>query len=121
MRLISSFILPALCWRLANASGHVYIYDPDRIEQRREARTLSPIAARLVLAQRGGVEEYHSTDLQSEEVIDAINDYGTRTPIFSGQSRGPMRMMIYLERENHEDCMWKTLSLILPQYKLINV
>ena len=109
MRLVSSFLLPALCWRLASASGHVYIYDPDRTQEQRPSRTLSPIAARLVLAQRGGVEEYHSTDLQNEEVIDAINDYGTRTPIFAGQKSQALRMLLYMEGENHEECMCETV------------
>ena len=62
-----------------------------------------------MLAQRGGVEEYHSTDLQNEEVIDAINDYGTRTPIFAGQKNQALRMLLYMEGENHEECMCETV------------
>jgi hypothetical protein len=109
MRLISSFLLPALCWRLASAgdwTGHIYIHNPDQSQEPRPSGTLSPIAARLVLAQRLGVEEFHSADMQDRDVVGAINDYGMRTPIFSDQREAKMRRaLLYIEGEDNKQCM----------------
>lgn len=88
MRLTPSLLVPALCWQLASASSpsaDVYLFDPNRPQEPRPDRTLSPITARLVLAQRAGVEDFHSADLYDKDVIQAINDYGVRTPLFSQQ------------------------------------
>ena len=89
MKLTSPFLLPALCWQLATATasaphGDVYIFDPSS-QQPRPDRTLSPVAARLVLAQRGGLEDFHSANLYDKDVIEAINDYGRPSPLFSHQ------------------------------------
>jgi hypothetical protein len=109
MRLISSFLLPVLCWRLATAddsTGHIYVLNPDQSQERRPSGTLSPIAARLVLAQRLGVEEFHSADLQDKDVVGAINDYGIRAPIFSDQREDKMRRaLLYIEGEDNKQCM----------------
>ena len=89
-------LLPAvLCWstlHLASAAtpeAHVYIYDPQSQEPRPdlESRSLSPAAARVVLAQRAGVEDYHSADLHNADVIRAINDFGVRTSLFTQQQQ----------------------------------
>ncbi|KAK5124231.1 hypothetical protein LTR85_001934 [Meristemomyces frigidus] len=100
MKLTSTAALSALCWtaRLASAAtGHVYIIDPSHTEPRRpdgEAQSLQPIPARLVLAQRAGVEDYHSADLGNADVIDAINDFGVRTPLFGPQGKRRKAMIL---------------------------
>ena len=123
MRLISSFLLPALCWRLASAddlTGHIYILNPDQAEEPRPSRTLSPIAARLVLAQRLGVEEFHSADLQDKEVVGAINDYGIRTPIFSDQRKdGTERALLYVEGESNKQCMCHSFQRSLDEENML--
>ncbi|KAK5743948.1 hypothetical protein LTR17_002286 [Elasticomyces elasticus] len=48
-------------------------------------RTLSPSEARLVLAQRAGVLDYHTADLQSRGSVEAINEFGRRTELFGGK------------------------------------
>lgn len=103
MRLSQNLILPALCWsaRLAAATtAHIYIHDPES-QPRHDtpSRSLNPVPARLVLAQRAGVEDYHSADISREEVIDAVNTYGVRTPLFAAQSR-PRRAFILVEGES---------------------
>lgn len=101
MKLTSPLILPALCWsaQLAAAStAHVYTYDP-RSQPRPETRSnaLEPILARLVLAQRAGVEDYHRSELGREDVIDAINAYGVRTPLFEDKKSRHKRAVILVE------------------------
>jgi hypothetical protein len=67
----------------AASIGYVYTHDPSIFtSQHAETRTLSPVTARLVLAQRAGVEDYHIENALSKEEIEAINDFGTRTPLF---------------------------------------
>lgn len=83
--LLPSTLLAALCIRLASAAtGHVYIYDGPNSEPTAStpSRSLSPVQARLVLAQRAGVEDFHSLDLQAGGVVEAINDFGRRTSLF---------------------------------------
>lgn len=107
MKLTHSIILPALCWtaRLASAaSAHIYFHDPQsqpRTEP--QSRSLEPVAARLVLAQRAGVEGYHSSDLLRAEVIDAINDYGVRTPLFAAADSSVKKAFILLEGESEAE------------------
>ena len=95
MRLTHSFLIPALCWQLASASAptaDVYIFNPNQPQEPRPDRILSPLAGRVVLAQRAGVEEFHSADLDKKEVIEAINDYGVRTPLFTEPTEKPQRL-----------------------------
>jgi len=85
MKVSTSALLSGLCWsaQLVSAQvANIYTFDPQS-PPRPQPRSLSPVAARLVLAQRAGVEDFHRADLDQEDVIDAINDYGLRTPMFA--------------------------------------
>ncbi|KAK4550342.1 hypothetical protein LTR36_003309 [Oleoguttula mirabilis] len=100
MKLTSTAALATLCWtaRLASAAtGRVYIIDPSHSQPRRhdaDQRSLSPLPARLVLAQRAGVEDYHSADLESVGVMEAINEFGVRTPLFGEQDKRRRAMVL---------------------------
>ncbi|KAI7082771.1 hypothetical protein KC356_g8097 [Hortaea werneckii] len=93
----------------ADRAGHVYIIDQSTQPHSRDAadlNTLSPVAARLVLAQRAGVEDYHAADLESEGVLDAINEYGVKTPMFADgkdERRRKLNMMVLVEEAAEED------------------
>ncbi|KAI6878562.1 hypothetical protein KC360_g7949 [Hortaea werneckii] len=93
----------------ADRAGHVYIIDQSTQPHSRDAadlNTLSPVAARLVLAQRAGVEDYHAADLESEGVLDAINEYGVKTPMFADgkdERRRKLNMMLLVEEAAEED------------------
>jgi hypothetical protein len=103
MKLTVSALLSGLCWtaELATAtSANIYTYDPQS-PARRQPRSLDPVAARLVLAQRAGVEDFHSADLDNEDVISAINDYGVRTPLF-GQEASLLKKAVILLEEDGE-------------------
>lgn len=101
MKLSQSVILPALCWTAplaAAATAHVYIHDPQsQPASETTSRSLEPVPARLVLAQRAGVEDYHNADLSREEVIEAINEYGVRTPLFAIADKSTRKAFLMLE------------------------
>ena len=90
MKLTHTLITSALCWSTrisAAATAHVYLYDPDSEQATDNAisRTLSPVQARVVFAQRAGLEDYHSADLYDEDVIEAINAFGVKRSLFGRQ------------------------------------
>lgn len=90
MQLTLSAVVAALCWsyRLAAASNsHVYIVDEPAALREGQAKNgeLSPEVARLVLAQRSGVEDYHGADLEDDKVLRALNDHGAREGLFGGR------------------------------------
>lgn len=100
MKVNASALLSGLCWtaQLVSAdSANFYTFDPQS-PPRPQSRSLSPVAARLVLAQRAGVEDYHRSDLDQEDVIAAINDYGVRTPLF-GDEKTLGQAVILLEED----------------------
>lgn len=87
MKLTLCALVAALCWsyRLAAASNsHVYTIDtPAALLEGRLLKTeLSPEVARLVVAQRTGVEDYHGADLENDDVLRAINGYAARGGLF---------------------------------------
>lgn len=102
MKLTASTLVAALTGLAAAATtGNVYTYDPSTAASTTERRTLSPDTARLVLAQRAGVEEYHIDGALSEKEIDAINTYGSKTPLF-GQDERIRKAFILLEGDTQE-------------------
>lgn len=70
---------------LSSSAAATTIYTSPNAHYSVSTSTLSPISARLLLAQRAGVEEYHIADLSRAEVIDTINTYGLATPLFTAQ------------------------------------
>ena len=107
MRLTSSTLLSALCWtaRLASAV-QIFTFDPELPPSDGErSRTLSPIEARLVLAQRIGVEDYHIDDLLSPGGLKAINDFGVREPLFrDADSYSTIRYIFLAEADADDQC-----------------
>ena len=88
MKLTPAVAISALCWSARLAAGQIYIYDGPRTEPSDETpSTLSPTQARMVLAQRAGVEDYHSADLDAEGVLDAINAFGRKTSLYEDTKR----------------------------------
>lgn len=102
MRLAPSLLVPALCWASTAAASHVYIREAQgqRREVQDEKRTLSPVAARMVLAQRAGVEEYHSADVHHADALQAINDFGLRRKLFGDDSEERRQAFILLETDD---------------------
>jgi len=104
MRLTSGAALAATCCSIATASTvRVYTHDPNW--QPAAAGQLSPIEARLVLAQRAGVEDYHEADLSRDGVLDAINAYGVRRSVFPSADSQATRAFIFFDGDYDENCM----------------
>ncbi|CAK4033413.1 endoplasmic reticulum membrane [Lecanosticta acicola] len=105
MKLSDTVVISALCWTAplaAAATAHVYVHDPQsQPASGTTPRSLEPVSARLVLAQRAGVEDYHSADLSRQEVIEAINEYGVRTPLFAAADKSSKKAFILLEGEDN--------------------
>jgi len=89
MKFITAALLSAVsCYTelAAAATGHVLTLDPSLSSQYHpdnERRTLSRETARVVIAQRAGVENYHVGKSLSDDEIEAINDYGLQTHMLS--------------------------------------
>lgn len=102
MKSTIAVLISAVCWsaRLASAAtGHVYTYDAQHEPRQHhiEPRRLSPQTARLVLAQRQGVEDLHTSEGVDQDAIDAINDFGVRTSLFGEDQRKAKKALILVE------------------------
>lgn len=99
MRLSAGAAISALCWSARLAAAQIYLYNgPDTNPTREE---LSPVPARMVLAQRAGAEDYHEADVGAEGVLEAINEYGRRTSLH--EKGGERRPAINLLLRTDED------------------
>lgn len=100
MKLITATLLSALsCYTelAAAATGHVLTLDPSLSSHKQSStkqHTLDPEIARLVIAQRGGLEDYHVEKALSEEEINALNAYGLQTPMVSADKDDSKRVFI---------------------------
>lgn len=110
MQLTLSAAIAALCWsfRLAAASSsNVYIID-DGV-QLREGRTtkgeLSPELARLVLAQRAGVEDYHGADLEDDKVVQTLNRWGAGDGLFGHEKVKNVLMLVEGVTDDCKPCI----------------
>lgn len=81
-----------------DAQVHVLTHDAPVAADASSSRSISPAAARLVLAHRFGVSKYHRLDDASDDSIDAINAYGGVSPSFF--------------EESEESCMRKAVVVI---------
>lgn len=103
MRLSSSIAAVAAAHIVAASTTNVYTYDPHW--QPSTHGTLSPVEARLVLAQRAGAEDYHEADSLKEGVLEAMNAYGTRRSLFEeAEKRGKRMAFVFLEGADHVQC-----------------
>jgi hypothetical protein len=99
MKLITAALLSVIsCYTelAAAATGHVLTLDPSLSSQHQpsdERRTLSRETAKLVIAQRAGVEDYYLLSTLNNEEIEAINDYGLQTHML-GASKEDARTFI---------------------------
>lgn len=118
MKLNSTLLLPALSFaaQLTAASvGHVYTHDPNG-DRRAIAgsSSLSPETARLVLAQRAGVEAYHDLTSRDAEAIAAINDFGRRQPLFAARDEAQRALILVEGTEYPEGELPKIYAIRIP-------
>ena len=82
---------PVLVWLSAlscfiqavQGNGWLFLYDDTLQGDQRTHRTLSPNAARLIIASRLGVERYHDLGSGSEAEFAAVNEYASGQKLFA--------------------------------------
>jgi hypothetical protein len=95
------------CYTAAAAAtvGHVFVYDPVRDNTAptapKQAPSLSPDTARLILAQRLGVSQYHSIEnVQDDDLISHLNAYGGSQELFADDhtpDRSYAHLLVWIE------------------------
>ena len=108
MKLITATLLSALsCYTelAAAATGRVITLDPslsshDHASTQQD--TLSPETARLVIAQRAGLEDYHVGKALDEEEINAINAHGLQTSWLSKDNTERVFILAFVDEEDAE-------------------
>lgn len=108
MKLILSALISALCWscRLAAASAdtHVYTFDVGATRETPPYDQLRPQEARMVLAQRVGVEYFHAIDLDDAESVKQINAFGRRDRLFS-QAKAENVLVLVEGIDEQRECL----------------
>ncbi|KAK5172216.1 uncharacterized protein LTR77_003854 [Saxophila tyrrhenica] len=76
----------------------------------------------MVLAQRAGVEEYHSADLRHDEAMQAINDFGVRSHLLGQAGKGEKEQQQYIflveVPEEHEEAFTERYSDRASSFKI---
>ncbi|KAF2859070.1 hypothetical protein K470DRAFT_259239 [Piedraia hortae CBS 480.64] len=84
------------------AVGHVHILNsPESSHDVTAPSTLSPVAARLVLAHRAGVESYHRSELSNPDVLDAINTFGERRSVVQTSKPKKKKMLVLADGDSN--------------------
>lgn len=108
MKLITATLLSALsCYTelAAAATGRVITLDPSLSSHEHSSTqqdTLSPETARLVIAQRAGLEDYHVGKALDEEEINAINAHGLQTSRLSKDNTERVFILAFVDEEDAE-------------------
>lgn len=72
----------------------------------KESPSISSIAARLLLAQRLGLSQYHSLDGADEATIELLNRFeGSRDQIFLDEEKSTEKVLAFIENVEHPDGM----------------
>lgn len=108
MKLITATLLSALsCYTelAAAATGRVITLDPSLSSHEHSTTqqdTLSPETARLVIAQRAGLEDYHVDKALNEKEINAINAHGLQTSRLSKDNTERVFILAFVDEEDAE-------------------
>jgi hypothetical protein len=106
MKLITATLLSALsCYTelAAAATGRVITLDPSLSSHEHASTqqdTLSPETARLVIAQRAGLEDYHVEKALNEKEINAINAHGLQTSRLSKDNTERVFILAFVDEED---------------------
>ncbi|CAI6282570.1 unnamed protein product [Periconia digitata] len=105
MKLSRGLALSTLCSAASAArEGHVYVYDkvPGSLPQ--APTTVTPETARLILARRMGLSDFHSLENPSEDTIRNLNVYGGNQPkLFGGHRQNDLKMQTVMWIDDVED------------------
>lgn len=100
----------------ASSKAYGYIFDPN-FQLHRDTLSISPTTARLLLAKRLGLSQYHSLDSPGEEEIKILNKFGgneDQALFLEDQRTSLERLLIFVENvETPEGNTQILLSFIL--------
>ena len=115
MRYLTSLAASALLFvshaTFASASlAYVLTFDPETAQSKHQIslNSLSPETARMVFAQRAGVEDYHTVFGVSSAEMEAINSYGAKTSMF--ESKSQQKAFLLAELEPGAECMLSSFN-----------
>ncbi|KAF1997434.1 hypothetical protein P154DRAFT_280587 [Amniculicola lignicola CBS 123094] len=92
------------CAASASASrvGHVYVHDVQDRDAAAAPPSVSPETARLILAKRLGLSQFHSIQDASDDVIGQLNTYGgKRQTLFSSDPSRNAQVLIWVDHVEH--------------------
>ena len=82
----------------ALSEASVYFFDKNTNPSEAQPPSVSPSTARLLLAQRLGLSQYHSLKGAGDSTIKYLNALGgTQNPIFSDEEQEPLKLLIFIE------------------------
>ena len=82
----------------ALSEASVYFFDKNTKPTEAQPPSVSPSTARLLLAQRLGLSQYHSLKDAGDSTIKHLNALGgTQNPIFSDEEQEPLKLLIFVE------------------------
>ncbi|KAF4555969.1 Hypothetical protein D9617_2g059350 [Elsinoe fawcettii] len=105
MRLLSlSLWLPALAAAgqvATDFNGRLYIYEKSSPSLSNKHTPIDHEAARLIIAQRLGVDRYHDTGAISTDTINALNDLGGESSLLQDELKRPVAVLLSSENRRH--------------------
>ena len=82
----------------ASSEASVYFFDRNTKPAEAQPPSVSPSTARLLLAQRLGLSQYHSLKDAGESTLEHLNALGgTQKPIFPDEEQEPLKVLLFVE------------------------
>ena len=77
MKLLIGFLWVSSALEACSVAAEAFIYTSDvPLSSKADTPSISPNTARLLLAQRLGLSQYHSLEGADESILDILNTYG---------------------------------------------
>ena len=115
MRLSARLIWIGVALESCTVSGQALLYISDAISSptKNDPPSISPITARLLLAQRLGLSQYHSLEDADESAIDILNIYGGREEeVFRDEDgANPEKLLLLVEGVSNPEGILRNASL----------
>lgn len=94
MKLSLPLLVPALACLAQADSGNLYIYDSDLQAASPASTTVSPETARLIIASRLGLDQFHDIGDASEKTIQAINQLSADQNLFTTSAEKSVALIL---------------------------
>lgn len=119
MRLSLPLLVPALACLAQADSGKLYIYD-GHLQSTSAESNVSPETARLILASRLGLDEFHELGNVKQDTIEAINHLSADQHLFAASREASVAVLLG-EGVNQKDILQNTASHHLQTLRIDNI